>query len=205
MHVAAQTGRRSNRRAAGRGFTLVEMLVVIAIISILAALLSPALRKALDAAQATSCANNLRQLGLGWMSYIEDNDGWMPHTENINYNDWRTRKIRIYVPNARGSCWWCPAEYALPADAFKAGQYPCAYGIWFAAPWGDGKPAGKENYQMPIRYVRFKKPGNYNLLHDGKVHDPAHWVWYNTGTYFGRHGAIGNELRLDWSLHAIKK
>lgn len=58
---------RQGRRA-GTGFTLVELLVVISIIGILAALLTPAIHVARESARASACKNNLRQLGLAMMA-----------------------------------------------------------------------------------------------------------------------------------------
>lgn len=59
-------------------FTLIELLIVIAIISILAAMLLPALGMAKDKAQAVQCLGNLRQIGFGAMEYASDNKGFMP-------------------------------------------------------------------------------------------------------------------------------
>jgi len=59
-------------------FTLVELLVVIAVIALLAAILFPVFSRARERARQSSCASNLKQLGLGIMQYIQDNDEQPP-------------------------------------------------------------------------------------------------------------------------------
>ncbi|MDA3960383.1 MAG: DUF1559 domain-containing protein [Planctomycetota bacterium] len=60
------------------GFTLIELLVVISIIAVLAALLIPAVGMAREAARATQCMSNLRQVGMAMQGYADDWEGLLP-------------------------------------------------------------------------------------------------------------------------------
>jgi prepilin-type N-terminal cleavage/methylation domain-containing protein/prepilin-type processing-associated H-X9-DG protein len=69
----------------GRGvaaFTLIELLVVIAVIGIMAALLLPALAKTKEQARGTVCRSNMKQLGLAFLMYAEDNEDTFPWPGN---------------------------------------------------------------------------------------------------------------------------
>lgn len=99
-------------RLARKGFTLIELLVVIAIIAILAAILFPVFARAREAARATTCKSNLRQIGLAVKMYINDYDErlWF----NANGSNWGYQ--------AAGNMYW--GEFLSPYTK-NAGIWNC--------------------------------------------------------------------------------
>jgi prepilin-type N-terminal cleavage/methylation domain-containing protein/prepilin-type processing-associated H-X9-DG protein len=103
-----------------RAFTLIELLVVIAIIAILAAILFPVFARARENARRASCLSNMKQMGLGFMMYVQDYDESYPfyqHTDGTvpetgwwyNANLWYwMNSIYPYVKNSQ--IFRCPSS-----------------------------------------------------------------------------------------------
>ncbi len=96
--MSLDTTPRAVLRALESAFTLIELLVVVAIIAILAAMLLPALSAAREKSRQSSCASNLKQLGVALASYSGDYSGYMP-----SYAGWRSSTYD-YCGGAGATC-----------------------------------------------------------------------------------------------------
>jgi len=124
-------------RKADKGFTLVELLVVMSIISLVLFVLLPSLRKSRQQAQAVVCMNNIKQLSLAFILYGEDYNGYaMPATASSGIY-WWGRKLTTGIDHKQGFVW----PY-LKSDLAADSVYECP-----AQPYGSyqlqGKPPGK--------------------------------------------------------------
>ena len=95
------------RSSPNPAFTLVEMLVIIAVIGVLAALLLPTLGRAKESARATACLSNLRQVGIALQLYVQDHENRLPvmYDALISTNgpSTNTTTIDIVLSNYLGS------------------------------------------------------------------------------------------------------
>lgn len=114
-----------------KGFTLIELLVVIAIIAILAAILFPVFARARENARRSSCQSNVKQIGLGFMQYVQDYDEKFPPqftyvgadtTRNIN-ESWNSL-LQPYLKSTQ--IFNCPSRSA--ADIAVSYNYNDAVG-----------------------------------------------------------------------------
>lgn len=113
-------------KSISRGFTLIELLVVIAIIAILAAILFPVFAKAREKARESSCASNLKQLGLAITQYVQDNDEKFMTPNDVHWNGtgWAT-SIMPYVKSK--------GLFKCPDDSTSSSQNadPISYAVNF--------------------------------------------------------------------------
>jgi len=95
-------------------FTLIELLIVIAIIAILAAMLMPALQQARETAKASDCRANLKTYGTAIALYADTQDGWcLPQRTNLTGNK------QIFLP---ANEWLHKTLSTASVDAWQAGK-----------------------------------------------------------------------------------
>jgi prepilin-type N-terminal cleavage/methylation domain-containing protein len=91
-----------------RGFTLLELLVVVAIICLLAAILFPVFARIRENARRASCLSNLKQISLGVLQYRQDNDDKIVMVNGGTTGKW----LDVYLPYIQDQrVFLCPSAY----------------------------------------------------------------------------------------------
>ena len=208
-------------------FTLIELLVVISIISILAALLMPALKRSVDSAYTTKCANNLHKIKLATKMYADDFDGYFPAARGPNgeianflvaiatYGGVTSKhpgnSKDLYLKHGvEGTIFDCPVSqgpYTTPHVHF----YYDNYGVNYKAPQGIpgysdfvarfGFTGWDASAKIPVAHERIRQPQHTTYLMDIDTHGGAETM---SGWSPRHHGdSAGNVLFYDGQVRLV--
>jgi prepilin-type N-terminal cleavage/methylation domain-containing protein len=198
----------------GLGFSLVELLVVITIIALLASLLVPTLTRARDKAQSAQCISNLRQWGLAYRQYADDNHDYLPR---------RGQGVQPLAQIDRPEDWFnaLPPYLTLPSyqQLFTNGQRPAASGhsvfvCPVAADPGSNHflpyamnmnlcPWGNSGTTEPTKFSDVVEPVHVATLTDGPGPYSATYPSKNPYTPIPRHNSRLNILFLTGNVQSF--
>ncbi|RYX81907.1 type II secretion system protein [bacterium] len=168
------------------GFSLVELLTIIAILSILAAVLLPVFFTVRGKAQQTACLSNMSQIGKGFAQYLQDYDGFFPYAVDPvdrHGNIWRGE----FGTNAPNLPWLHEAlqPYVKSKTLFRCNADTGFEYADFSAALQNVYPSSFEKYGTSYYYhtalaavkaneSRLLTPAQINLMYDGSG------IWHGT-------------------------
>jgi prepilin-type processing-associated H-X9-DG protein/prepilin-type N-terminal cleavage/methylation domain-containing protein len=196
-------------------FTLVELLVVVAVIALLSALAFPGLRSAIETSRRATCAGNLKTLAIGVLGYAGENNGFLPYSVNNDLipgapasapwfwaagdyigskytgaqeADWKGRNVFRAMP----SCLYCPSA---KRETSNTTPYDISYGI-------NRILVDKDLANSPptqTRVISVPRPSKMVLLADSMSYSEkgSHAWKVANGTVSKRHGTVANVAWLD--------
>lgn len=212
------------------GFTLIEMLVAIAIIGVLAGLLVPVLASTRASAGAAACGSNLRQVAQANIAFAQDNDQrYAPGAADFirNLNRWHGRRDHVHEPfdhakgplaqylGAEGRVQHCPA-YTPDAAGFEVGCGGYGYNNEYVGrhqPEDDRRGARIDAFAMPRQTVMLadaaiaRRQGGQPIASEYSFTEPPYFamgdaVWPTTPSIHFRHGTQANAVHLDGHIES---
>jgi prepilin-type N-terminal cleavage/methylation domain-containing protein/prepilin-type processing-associated H-X9-DG protein len=141
-----------DERARAGGFTLMELLVVMAVVAILASLAVPVYQRVAQNGRATACVSNLRQISVGLGAYLADHNNVMPTLQTAR----ASTSVNVpVIDNTLSTYITAPAVFACPADVNGYAKTTGTSYFWNVAINGQTAsnlsflPALSQNTQLP--------------------------------------------------------
>jgi len=181
-----------------RAFTLIELLIVISVIAVLIAMISPMLRHAREVARLTRCANNLRQIHFAMVDYAEDYRDRLPDAVTLNSGRTHPRHLHTLLADHQSGdqdIFQCPSD-----QGYYAWFLSNVYTVWFGCSYqnrgedknfnhwlAQGRVSGKYHAFGGQAADYYPAPSRLGIVRDG-------CGWH----YLGYHGGRGGSSRAQY-------
>jgi prepilin-type N-terminal cleavage/methylation domain-containing protein/prepilin-type processing-associated H-X9-DG protein len=152
-----------------RGFTLVELLVVIGIIAVLIGMLLPALNKARATSRATMCQSNMRQMGMAFVQYANNNRGYF-HDGKTYFASYLDLYLGVkgddikLINYAYSPLWNCPTNSKVDPGPWNSYFLP-----YMANRYLLGYISLPSTNELPVKYTDVKSPTTKVLLFERNI------------------------------------
>ena len=173
-------------------FTLVELLVVIAIIALLAALAIPAIGGAIKRSNAAKCMANLKQIGVAYRNYAQDNNRLIPSTASGGGPSWGQALITSFQPTG----WSSNTLLKCPSDSRPINSYYRSYGQNIIL-------SPNTNAESAPIFSTIPEQSKTFLVMEVVKSPAAHPSWGGNYNPTNRHGTNCNVLFVDGHVEAL--